>query len=100
MKHRQTHPIYRLTVKSIHLDWPLLGLLLTLMAFGMLILYSASNENVSMIIRQLVRLSFAFMIMLIFAAIPPHKYKIWTPWVYGIGLSLLIAVMITGKIGK
>ena len=32
--------------------------------------------------------------------IPPHKYKIWTPWIYAFGLALLIAVMIMGKIGK
>ncbi|STX28992.1 rod shape determining protein RodA [Legionella beliardensis] len=100
MKHQQTRPVYRLTAKSIHLDWPLLGLLFILTAFGMLILYSASNENINMIMRQAMRLSFAFTVMLIFAAIPPHKYKIWTPWIYGIGLALLIAVMVIGKIGK
>lgn len=98
----RTHsrPVYRLTTKSIHIDWPLLGLLLTLIAYGMLILYSASNENLSMVFRQSMRLVFAFSIMLVFALIPPHKYKIWTPWIFGIGLSLLIAVMIMGKIGK
>lgn len=31
---------------------------------------------------------------------PPHKYKIWTPWIFALGLGLLIAVMIMGKIGK
>jgi rod shape determining protein RodA len=92
--------MYRLTAKSIHLDWPLLGLILVLIAFGMLILYSASNENISMILRQSGRLVFALGIMVIFAMIPPHKYKIWTPWIYGVGLSLLIAVMLMGKIGK
>lgn len=93
-------PVYRLTTKSIHVDLPLLGLLLLLIAFGMLILYSASNQNISMVFRQSLRLLFALVIMMIFAMIPPHKYKIWSPWMYGIGLSLLIAVMLMGKIGK
>ena len=100
MRHNRHSPIYRLTVKSIHIDWPLLGMLLLLISFGMIILYSASNENMNMIIRQLSRLIFAFSIMLIFSQIPPHQYKIWTPWIYGVGLSLLLAVMIMGKIGK
>ena len=100
MKHRHARPVYRFTVKSIHLDLPLLGLLLVLIAFGMLILYSASNENLSMIFRQSMRLTLALGIMLVFALIPPHKYKIWTPWIFGVGLTLLIAVMVMGKIGK
>jgi rod shape determining protein RodA len=100
MKARHTRPVYRLTVKSIHIDLPLLGLLLALVAMGMLILYSASNQNLSMVFRQSIRLVFALGIMMIFAIIPPHKYKTWTPWIYGIGLFLLIAVMLMGKIGK
>lgn len=100
MKTRHTRPVYRLTVKSIHIDLPLLGLLLALVAMGMLILYSASNQNLSMVFRQSIRLVFALGIMMIFAIIPPHKYKAWTPWIYGVGLVLLIAVMLMGKIGK
>ncbi len=93
-------PIYRLTVKSIHIDLPLLGLLLALIAIGMLILYSASNQNLVMLMRQSIRLLVALVIMMIFAIIPPHKYKAWTPWIYGMGLALLIAVILMGKIGK
>jgi len=97
---RHTKPVYRFTAKALHVDLSLFALLLALIGFGLLVLYSASNENISMIIRQSFRLIFATFIMLILAFIPPHKYKIWTPWIYGIGLSLLIAVMIMGKIGK
>ncbi|KTD30631.1 MULTISPECIES: rod shape-determining protein RodA [Legionella] len=100
MKTSHTRPVYRLTAKSMHIDLPLLGLLIALIAMGMLILYSASNQNLSMVFRQSMRLVFALSIMMVFAAIPPHKYKAWTPWLYGIGLALLIAVMLIGKIGK
>ena len=100
MKQSSISPVYRFTVKSIHIDWPLFGLILSLIAFGMLILYSASNANISMLMRQSIRLVFAVSIMLIFAIIPPHKYKIWTPSIFGLGLGLLIAVMLMGKIGK
>lgn len=100
MKTQNPRPIYRITAKSLHIDLTLLGLLLALIVFGMLILYSASNQNVSMVLRQSMRLFFAVAIMMIFALIPPHKYKAWTPWLYGLGLALLIAVMLMGKIGK
>lgn len=100
MNRRHAPPVYRFTSKTLHVDLPLLGLLLLLISFGLLILYSASNANIGMIMRQSFRLIFASMIMIVLAFIPPHKYKIWTPWIYAIGLALLIAVMLMGKIGK
>jgi rod shape determining protein RodA len=100
MNRHHSKPVYRFTAKALHMDFPLLGLLLILITFGLLILYSASNANMSMIFRQSMRLVIATMIMLILGFVPPHKYKIWTPWIYGIGLGLLLAVMLMGKIGK
>lgn len=100
MNRMHAKPVYRFTTKSLHLDLPLLGLILTLIGFGLLILYSASNANMSMIFRQSMRLVLATVIMLILGFIPPHRYKIWTPWLYSIGLGLLVAVMLMGKIGK
>lgn len=100
MKKLPNRPIYRFTTKSIHVDWPLLGFLFALIALGLLILYSASNENMGMLFRQSLRLLMAIAVMLVLAIIPPHKYKMWTPWIYSVGLSLLIAVMVMGKIGK
>lgn len=97
---RQKKPIYPLTFKTLHLDAPLLGLLFLLIAFGLIILYSASNQNIHMLFRQCMRLALATGIMLVFAFIPPHRYKLWTPWIYMLGLILLLAVMLMGKIGK
>lgn len=100
MKINNTRPIYRFTGRSLYLDLPLLGWLIVFIGFGLFILYSASNQNIGMLLRQSMRLLFALAIMVIFAFIPPHKYKTWTPWIYLIGLILLIAVMLIGKIGK
>lgn len=96
----KSKPVYRFTDRSLSLDLPLFGLLLLLITFGLIILYSASNENIGMILRQALRLLLALGVMTIFAFIPPHTYKLWTPWLYGFGLSLLLAVMLMGKIGK
>ena len=100
MKINSTRPMYRFTGKSLYIDAPLFGLLLLLMMVGLLILYSASNQNMGMLFRQSTRLLLAMGIMIFFAFIPPHKYKVWTPWIYSLGLSLLLAVMLMGKIGK
>ncbi len=100
MKINNTRPIYRFTSNALYIDLPLLGLLLILVCFGLLVLYSASNQNLGMVLRQSLRLIFALAIMTVFAFIPPHKYKLWTPWIYGVGLVLLLAVMVMGKIGK
>ena len=100
MNYTQSKPIYRLPRKSLHIDWPLLGLLGVIVGFGLLVLYSASNENMGMLLRQIMRLGLAFTIMMFFAMIPPHKYKAWTPWAYFGGLLLLVAVVLIGKIGK
>lgn len=100
MKQLKTKPMYRFTQRSLPFDLPLTGLLLLLLAFGLIILYSASNENLNMVLRQSFRLALAFGAMTVFAFIPPHKYKIWAPWLYGIGFALLLAVMVMGKIGK
>lgn len=100
MKITNASPVYRFTGRSLFIDLPLLGLLLLLISLGLIILYSASNENMAMVLRQGIRLILALFIMIVFAFIPPHKYKIWTPWIYSIGLALLVAVMLKGKIGK
>lgn len=100
MKQRASKPVYRFRTQALPVDVPLLGLLCSLIILGLFILYSASNANMSMLFRQSLRLTLATSVMMILAFIPPHKYKIWTPWLYGTGLSLLIAVMLMGKIGK
>lgn len=100
IKIKQTSPVYRFTPRSLYIDFPLLGLLFALVIIGLFILYSASNQNISMLLRQSLRLTLAFVAMMICAFIPPHKYKLWTPWFYCIGVLSLIAVVILGKIGK
>lgn len=100
MKIKPSRPMYRLTPKSLYIDYPLLGLIMLLIGAGLVILYSASGQNMDMVLRQGLRLFLALGVMLVFSFIPPHKYKLWAPWLYTAGLMLLIAVMIMGKIGK
>lgn len=83
---------------SLHLDPLLLLSLLLLIGFGMLILYSASNESAGIIEKQTIRLALGFGMMFAFAQITPKTYYQWTPWVFGIGLLLLAGVLVAGQV--
>ena len=84
----------------IHLDLPLLLGLITLCGFGLMVLYSASGQDIGQIHRQLIRLGLAFGIMIVLAQIPPATLRRWSPWLYLAGVALLVAVMVFGQIGK
>lgn len=84
----------------LHLDAPLLFSLLLLSAFGLLVLYSAAGQEQSVLIRQIIRLGLAFGAMAFVAQLHPHWLLRWTPWIYSVGLILLIAVLVVGDVGK
>lgn len=96
---RRRHP-YRRIGQILHLDWPLLISLLFLAAIGLVILYSASDQDLGAITRQGMRIGLAFLVMWLLAQVPPAKYQIWAPWLFGLGLTLLLFVLALGVIGK
>lgn len=87
-------------VRGMHIDWPLFGGLMLLLGVGLVILYSAGGQDWGLIQRQVLRLTIALTILLLIAQIPPHQLILWTPWVYGLGLLLLVAVLAFGDVGK
>lgn len=86
--------------QTLHLDLPLLLLLLTITIIGFFILYSASNQQFGMIVQEIIHIGLALILMILIAQLPPYIYERWTPWIYGIGIFLLFAVLIIGHIGK
>ncbi len=78
------------------LDIPLLLALLVVMAMGLVVLYSASNEDMGAIWRQLARLGFGLAALLVLSQVPPHILRLWTPWLYGVGVILLLATWFVG----
>lgn len=85
---------------ALHLDPLLLLGLLSLSSVGLFILYSATNQNTAMIEAQAMRIGFGFLLLLIFAQIPPRTYKIWAPWLFWLGVFLLLAVLVIGHINQ
>jgi len=86
--------------KRTHLDAPLLVALLALCGFGLMVLFSASDQDPAAVERQLVRLGVAFALMIAVAQIPPDRLRNWSPVLYGIGVAMLIAVLFVGDVGK
>ena len=84
----------------VHLDLPLLTGLLLLCGFGLIVLYSASGEDLDMVYAQTRSLLIALAVMVGIAQIPPTTLQRWTPWFYGLGVALLAAVLIFGDASK
>ncbi|MGB6189222.1 MAG: rod shape-determining protein RodA [Aeromonas molluscorum] len=84
----------------LHIDLPLLIGLLCIMALSMVVLYSASGQDMDSIVRQLVRGGLAFVLMLALAQLPPTLYARWAIPVFVVVVLMLIAVDVFGHIGK
>ncbi len=83
-----------------HLDLPLLVALLILCGCGLLVLFSATDQDLDKLYRQLIRLGIAFAVMVVVAQIPPLKLQRWSLPLFGIGLALLVGVLVMGEMGK
>ena len=82
------------------LDGKLLALLLILCGLGLAILYSASGQNMAVMISQLTRLGIGFAAMIVLAQFPPEWIRMFAPWAF-IGISiLLILVLVLGDDAK
>ncbi len=105
IKNRLTKPEgggsgYRSFWQYIHIDLPLLIGILLLISAGLIILYSASSQNLEKVEQQVFHIGIGFTLMLFFAQINPTTYQRWALWVYLLGIILLIAVLGVGHIGK
>ncbi len=79
-----------------HLDPMLLLLLILLASTGLLVLYSASDQNIAILKRQFIHLSIGFAVMIVCAQISPYHYRRWAPWLMIVGVLMLIAVLVAG----
>lgn len=87
-------------LRAINLD-PLLFLGLVLLTVaGLGLLYSAGDSSIELIQKQGLRLGLAFLVMLIVAQIPQQQLYLWAPWLFVLGIVLLILVLTAGDVGK
>lgn len=83
----------------IHLDPWLLSILVLLISFGLVVLYSASGMSTSTTMAQASRMGVALLGAIVIAQFTPVTLLRWTPVAYGAGLLMLVAVEIMGDIG-
>jgi rod shape determining protein RodA len=84
----------------LNLDGPLLVGLGLLALYGLAILYSASGQSLDTVLRTLVRIALGTAAMLALTHASPNLLRRLSPWIYVIGIALLLVVELTGVIGK
>jgi rod shape determining protein RodA len=84
----------------LHVDKPLFIALLLLASLGLIVLYSAGNQDINVVLKQGIRLLIGLSVMLFLAQIRPQYIEGWVPWLYLVGLALLILVLLIGDIVK
>jgi rod shape determining protein RodA len=87
-------------LNNMHLDPLLLLTLLVVIAFGLVVLYSALGKDMAILDGQIIRMVFAIGIMVIAAQFEPGVYLRWTPLLYAVGMVLLVAVLFVGVVVK
>ncbi len=89
------------TLRALGLDGPLTGVLALIVCFGILVVYSASGQNIKMVEHHLANIAIAVTAMLALARLATPQYlRLFAPIAYVIGVLLLIVVAATGHIGK
>src|SRR5579863_3502251 len=89
------------TLRALGLDGPLTGVLALIVCIGVLVVYSASGQNVKMVEHHLANIAIAVTAMLALAKFTTPQYlRLFSPVAYIIGILLLIVVALTGHIGK
>ena len=84
----------------LNLDGPLLMAILMLCGMGLVILYGAAGQDLDTVYRQALRLALSFGVLLVVAQISPQFLRLWAPWIFAIGLVLLMLTLHSGHIGR
>ncbi|WP_180073622.1 MULTISPECIES: rod shape-determining protein RodA [unclassified Acinetobacter] len=82
---------------KLHLDPWLLCFLVLNAILGLMVVYSATAEDSGMVLRQATSFGVGFIVMLICAQIPPKVYQSMSPYLYAIGIFLLLLVLVIGE---
>ena len=85
---------------ALKIDGPLVIGLALISTFGLVVLYSASGQNLGTVMRTVVRLMLGTVAMLVLARVNPNFLRRSAPWLFAIGMFLLVVVDAIGYIGK
>ena len=86
--------------RRLHIDlWLFIGLVV-ITGYGMLVLYSASGANEAMFQSRIIQVVLGFTVMLVMAQLSPNFYKRIAPYLFGLGIAMLILVDLIGATSK
>jgi rod shape determining protein RodA len=83
---------------ALQLDGTLVTGLGLLALVSLVVLYSASGQSWGVVGSQALKFVLATVVMLTIAQLPPRLLKASAPWLYALGLLLLLAVMVKGEV--
>ena len=83
-------------LQRIHVDVPLLIILLTLAAGSLFVLYSASGKHWDLLLKQATSFGIGLVSMFIIAQLEPRFMARWVPLAYLAGVLLLVVVDVMG----
>lgn len=86
--------------QRLHIDFLLFVGLAAISAYGLLVLYSASGGSETMFRNRIIQVSLGFFTMLVMAQLPPKFYQRIAPYLYLVGLVMLILVDAIGTTSK
>jgi rod shape determining protein RodA len=100
--HRSAPPLTTMArlLRGLHIDGGLFTGLIAILAIGLLAIYSAVGQNGALVISQSIRMLAALAAMLVMAQVEPGFLRRMAPWIFSLGLILLVLVLVTGDIGK
>jgi len=85
---------------ALKVDGPLVTGLGLIAIYGLIVLYSASGQSMPTVIRTVVRLILGIGAMLLLARVNPNFLRRSAPWLFAIGVFMLLVVEGIGYIGK
>ena len=82
---------------KLHLDPWLLCFLILNAVLGLLVIYSASAQDMGMVFRQATSFAVGFIVMIICAQIPPKVYQAISPYFFIFAVILMVLVSVVGE---
>jgi rod shape determining protein RodA len=95
---QRTFTITGRLLEVLHLDGPLLLAVTGVCAAGLIVLFSAAGEDLGVFLRQGARVGIGLAVIVAVAQVPPRVLRIIAPFLFTVGVLLLVAVALTGDI--
>lgn len=85
---------------KLHIDLLLLSVLMLLLLYSVLVVWSASGQDIGIMERKITQIIIGLLVMLVIAQVPPRVYEALAPYLYILCMFLLMLVDIFGQISK